>query len=165
MILLRTCFLAIICGALFSACSSGGAYKPANSFQSSGYREQALSEDQWLVSYRVRGQNSTEAYRLALKRAAELTVEQGYDWFEVINRREEHSGNTEPRSSIGLSRRYETHTDCGLLTCRSRVQPSTESHLSIAATERRSSLSEIEIRMGKGLRPDLGNVYLAGELR
>lgn len=70
------------------ACASAGpdAYGPADG-DGFGYAEQAIENDRYRVVYRGSAGSSPERVEdLALRRAAELTLENGFDWFRVAGR-------------------------------------------------------------------------------
>lgn len=71
-------------GALvLAACATPTAYAPQGyGGQSGGYAEQRLQADRWAVSFNgnsVTSRDTVEMY--LLYRAAELTLQSGYDWF------------------------------------------------------------------------------------
>lgn len=71
-------------GALaLSACATPTAYAPQGyGGQSGGYAEQRLQADRWAVSFTGNSVTSRETVEIyLLHRAAELTVQSGYDWF------------------------------------------------------------------------------------
>ncbi len=162
-------YLALLSVLFIMVACSAPTYKAASSERGYGYREKALSDDQWLVSFRMAGGSAQDAYQLVLKRSAELTLQQGYDWFEVIHRRRvEQEGADTARVSTQVAASSQTVTRCGLLNCETYSRPSNMNTTGLNATTRSQrpyALAEVEIRMGTGLSPDLDNVYLAHELR
>lgn len=71
-------------GALvLSACATPTAYAPHGyAGQSGGYSEQRLQSDRWSVAFAGNSLTSRETVEIyLLYRAAELTVQSGYDWF------------------------------------------------------------------------------------
>jgi hypothetical protein len=78
-----------------SACETATPYQPLNpaNRDAGGYGETKLEQDRWRVIFRgndVTARETVETY--LLYRAAELTVSQGYDWFETVQRQtERHS--------------------------------------------------------------------------
>jgi hypothetical protein len=152
---------------LAAGCTSQSHYRAAEGKHDSGYQEKSLTEDQWLISYRSRARDAEHNYQRALRRAAERTMLQGYDWFEVVNR-EQFS-----RERERLSAQYEhditpprREVNCGLLTCRERVYaPQTVTRVSYDTnTSQGPATTRIEIRMGKGLRPEEGRFYNARDV-
>jgi hypothetical protein len=84
---------------LLAGCASTPTYGPAGS-SGFGYSEQAIEANRYRVSYKAR--SPVEAEDGALRRAAELTRQQGYDFFTVTSRSLERDRGRSPRSSIGI---------------------------------------------------------------
>jgi hypothetical protein len=81
-------FTALSLGAL-SACETATPYQPVASgnAQSGGYSETRLEANRWRVTFQgntLTSRSTVENY--LLNRAAELTVAQGFDWFETTDR-------------------------------------------------------------------------------
>ena len=93
----------LLCTALLSACASTSSYQPAKNDRSMGYTDYAIESNRYRVVYRANSQASADD--LALRRAAELTVHKGQDWFQVINRSHDLVGDSgaSPRVSLGTS--------------------------------------------------------------
>ncbi len=70
------------------ACATSTAYAPAGyNGQRGGYAEQRLENDRYRVSFSGNSVTSREQVEMSLLlRAAELTVQDGYDWFATVNR-------------------------------------------------------------------------------
>lgn len=64
----------------------GPVYEPANSQYDDGYSETRLDDNRYRVQYRVDNGDLRLAQDWALRRAAELTLNQRYDWFQIISR-------------------------------------------------------------------------------
>lgn len=136
-------------------CASQSAYKAAKG-DSSGYKDIALAQNHYRVQFKLAGQSRSAAQKYALMRAAELTLAQGYDWFvvEKSSLRTLHEEKPfEPGTRPAITR------SCGLLGCRSRMT-TPESTLDIPGTD---TLAIVEIRMGRGVRPE-NKSYDAREL-
>lgn len=71
-----------------AACATSTAYAPAGlNGQRGGYAEQRLESDRYSVSFSGNSVTSRDQVEMSLLlRAAELTVENGYDWFSTVNR-------------------------------------------------------------------------------
>lgn len=89
----------VAAGMLLSACATGTPYQPYRSHFAGGihggYSEQRLAPDRYLV--RFHGNSLTSRDRVEgymLYRAAELTVQNGFDWFLVLDRNVEHNVHT-----------------------------------------------------------------------
>jgi hypothetical protein len=88
--------------AVVSACASGPtSYAPANGGDR-GYSERQIEADRFRVRFDGGSDVSFEQLEnLALRRAAELTLENGGDWFEIVSRSSE--GDDENPVSVGGS--------------------------------------------------------------
>ena len=89
-IIRKTPVLLAVAGALaLGACASTATpYQPAGlNGQRGGYAEQRLEQDRFRVSFAGNSVTSREQVEMALLlRAAEITLESGYDWFETVDR-------------------------------------------------------------------------------
>jgi hypothetical protein len=149
---MRTIIIAAY-SALFivGACASGPDYAPATSAEALGYSDQRIENDRWRVTYRGDTKMSAAAVQdYALMRAAQLTLENGGDWFEIVT----------ADTDADAKRRYSTQTDyesqfavqrsCGLLGCSSRLVPvMTRTEHDVVDT-RTVYEHAIEFRIGKG---------------
>jgi hypothetical protein len=98
--------LTALTASLLTACAtSAPTYGPASLNNAGlGYEDIRIENDRWRVSYTARGNNSElEAERLALRRAADLADRNGYDWFEVVDRRTVTSGEDRSPVRVGGS--------------------------------------------------------------
>ena len=79
-------------------------YQPATGPGVMGYVETPIEHDRWRVSFR--GAGGTDIQRvsdLALRRAAELTLAKGYDWFCIVGRDASGApGGVRPNVSFGF---------------------------------------------------------------
>lgn len=87
---MKTNSLLLVAGAalLLSACATSTAYAPVGyDGQRGGYAEQRLEGDRYRVSFSGNSVTSREQVEMGLLlRAAEITVENGYDWFSTVER-------------------------------------------------------------------------------
>ncbi len=150
---------------LLSSCASQSPYRQATR-NGYGFQETKLSDTQYNIRFKLRGDNVAKAKDLALLRAAELTLEHGYSWFQVLDKESVVEKNNDSNFQAGVSRQTETTTHCGLLTCQSTTRPTTGYHASAelgAHSEKTERM--IEIRMGKGVQPQDGRSYNAKQLK
>ncbi len=67
-----------------TACASGpSAFGPAKSYDSMGFRNTQIQNDRFRVSYTAG--NAAEAQDFALLRAAQITLDEGYSHFKIID--------------------------------------------------------------------------------
>ena len=153
---MRTLILIFILTSLISGCASQPEYRPAKN-NGPGYSEQKITEDRYRINYKSRHSDIAKTTNYAQLRAAELTKQQGYDWFVVshqetfVEREKINSG-----SSISTAHQREYVRDCGLLTCQTHSRPTNELSVDINSNIGKSSQVQVilEIRMGKGTRPE-----------
>jgi hypothetical protein len=82
--------LTVLIASLTAACASPQpVYGPASqNAYGVGYDQVRIENDRWRVSYSDRGQGAAlRAERLVLRRAADLVIRNGYEWFEIVDRR------------------------------------------------------------------------------
>lgn len=143
------------------ACASSPDYVESGSPEDHGYYTQKISDDRYRVVYngnRRAGLERTRDY--ALLRAAEVTLREGYTWFEIVDRDTHTKTTRRPETRFGHERAYTIDRDCGVLGCASRMRPVTYTRWEAGngREERRHSHS-IEIRMDKGELPEDGRAY------
>ena len=78
-------FATLIMGLTLAACASQPAYRAAEN-GGYGYSETKLTDTQYRVYFKGKGSDKTKAMDYAMLRAAEVTLNEGYDWFVVANR-------------------------------------------------------------------------------
>lgn len=155
-----TRIVVIVTSLLLTACSSQPDYRAAKG-NGYGYAEQKISDNYYRVTFKARGDDSGEAKAYALRRAAELTAEQGYDWFMVVDKETVTEREPDAASRVGTTYQHTTVQDCSLLGCRSRTvtRPQYEVGLSMGGRDQVEAV--LEIRLGKGVMPEGGNSYPA----
>jgi hypothetical protein len=145
-----------------AACASLAPYGPQQGPGGQGFSEQRIESDRYRVTYNGVGAPGPVA-DLALLRAAELTLEQGYDWFEVTQRyidgRPDSAGGVRPSVSVGFgssSGRYGGYRYSG---------SSTGVGVGLNFSGPSPTSTVLEVRLGRGPQPDRGEVYDAAEVR
>jgi len=135
-----------------SACASLAPYGPQQSAGGQGFNEQRIESDRFRVTYNGVGAVGPVADR-ALFRAAQLTVDQGYDWFEVTQRwidgRPDSAGGVRPSVSIGAgASRYGGYRASGVGV-----------GLGLDLSGPQPTSTTLEIVMGRGAKPDRPDAY------
>ena len=146
----------IVALALAACATDAGLYHPASSLRGTGYSEQKLETNRWRVTFT--GGPSTPAgvvQDYALLRAAELTLNMGYEWFSVAGR------STVPQDS-GYGPRFSGMfgPPCGRFGCRSGLYGG---FWYDDYDENRLSAS-LDIVMGKGPKPSDASTYDAKDV-
>lgn len=157
----RIIFVATIL--MLGACASTPDYVAADNASDYGHYTRKISDDRYRVNYN--GRRSTDlqdARDYAMLRAAELTLNKGYDWFQIVDRETSTIESREPEMQVGFGYEQARHVEtyCGVLTCTRTERPTryTSMHFDNRRPEVRHSHS-IEIVMGKGKVPENGNYY------
>jgi hypothetical protein len=157
-------FAVIVMALGLGACASSPRYVPADDAGAYGHYNTQLEENRYRIVFNGRqstGLNTTRDF--ALLRAAELTLQQGYDWFQVVDR-ETFSTNqrdVEPTMAFAYERAYYNDIDCGLLACTRSVRPRNYGYMELGNGRAQTTHSHaLEIVMGSGKMPtDGGNYY------
>lgn len=80
--------LAVAAALTLSACSTATPYQPATKTSSGyGYSDQRIENDRWRVTFAgnsLTTRQTVESYMLY--RAAQLTLDNGFDWFDTVDR-------------------------------------------------------------------------------
>ncbi len=148
---MRTLMIAAL-AALASGCVSadGTAYGPADA-KGYGYEDARIEADRFRVIFRGDGATPVDVVEdYALLRAAELTLDNGYDWFRVVAR----DLNAEDRGGVGLGGGFGTGSYGG----RGGVSVGVGGDLGTVGG-RRFFTARLEILAGAGEQPDDGEVY------
>lgn len=165
---IKMIFVALIAVAL-AACSSSTTYQPAEKLGAYGYTETKLGKNRYRVTFTGNTITDKETVNdYALLRAAELTMQEGYDWFQLVNRDSE----SKSRSTSSFSGVHEVgggssvYQRCGLMSCDTYVvdHPSRLSGGVSSTSTRTSYQSSLEIKMGNDPMPDTAEAYNAQEL-
>ncbi|MGH7019794.1 MAG: CC0125/CC1285 family lipoprotein [Brevundimonas sp.] len=135
-----------------SACASLAPYGPQQGARGQGFSEQQIESNRFRVTYNGVGAPGPVVDR-ALFRAGQLTVDQGYDWFEVTQRwidgRPDSAGGVRPSVSIGAgSSRYGGYRSSGVGV-----------GLGFDLSGPQPTSTTLEIVMGRGAKPDRPEAY------
>jgi hypothetical protein len=157
---MRHSVLILLIGLLLSACASQSDYVPASS-AGPGFGERQLGERHFMISFTARGTDRDKSWQLALRRAAEVTLDQGYDWF-VISRSEvnleRQTAPSRPMPQPQLVR------ECNLLGCRTHSLVTPGIQPPAVGEGRRRLETLLEIRLGKGVKPVQEQLFDAAEI-
>ena len=160
-------FLVII---LVAGCATQTVYKPAEERGAEGYSETRLGESRYRITFVGNSQTNAETVKdFALLRAAELTLQEGYTWFQVVERDTDKKVNaaTSVSSGFGSGGYTSVYRDCGVLTCQTVVSssPGFSTGIGIGSTTTRSEYSHaLEVLLGKPPMPKDANAYDAREV-
>lgn len=135
-----------------SACASLAPYGAQQGPNGQGFSEQRIESNRYRVSYNGVGAAGRVA-DWALLRAADLTTEQGYDWFEVTQSwtdgRPGGAGGVRPSVSIGGgSSRYGGYSASGVGV-----------GVGLNFSGPQPTSTTLEVLLGRGQKPDRPNAY------
>lgn len=134
------------------ACASLAPYGAQGGPGGQGYSEQRIESDRYRVTYNGVGAPGPVA-DFALLRAAELTTQEGYDWFEVVQSwtdgRPGGAGGVRPSVSIGGgTSRYGGYSASGVGV-----------GLGLDLSGPQPTSTTLEIVMGRGDKPSRPSAY------
>lgn len=146
----------VLCGlVLATACAAGPEYRPALTDDDQGYSSSMIDTGRYRVSYTGdSGQSASEVQNLALLRAAEVTLDNGGDWFEIIT--DNTSGDVRTRKRLadqGVNTMPELRRDCGVLGCTTRGFPVSVRDSDIESETRVVYDHTMEILIHQGTKP------------
>lgn len=163
---MKTIMMLLLTTMLLAGCASKPDYRPANN-GSVGYSEQKISDDRYRVQFKIYSKTVADAADYALLRSAQLTQQQGFDWFLITTKETfVEATNMQPAATVGVSQGRQRVRDCGLLTCDTYERPSSQVGASISTglqSVRKEVNTILEIRMGKGTKPN-DNSYHAQDV-
>jgi len=139
-----------------SACASLAPYGPQQGPGGQGFAEQRIESNRYRVTYNGVGAPGPVA-DYALLRAADLTTQSGYDWFEVTQRwidgRPDSAGGFSPSLGVGYgsgrhSGRYGSYSSSGVGV-----------GVGLNFSGPSPTSTTLEILMGNGRKPDRPEAY------
>lgn len=149
-----TSLAAVLALMALAACARPTPYQAAESRDGHGYAEQRIGEGQYRIGFNGNGITTRKTVDLyLLYRAAELTEDQGFDYFIVGERKEyiDPQGLAGRQSQVSFSRRQELLIGSGI---RARFGEEIVDHYG----------AEIEILMQNGDMPKSENVHRAADV-
>lgn len=155
--MLRPTLLAAALVLSLGACATAPTlYQPAAGPQGVGYSEYRIEPGRYRITFRGGpGAPARKVEDYALRRAADLAVAEGYDWFRVGDRSTEGRPDSGPRIGVGMGGAdYGRHTGLSL---------GVGTSFSLGGGP--SLTTTIEVFMGRGERPHGLDVYDARAVR
>lgn len=155
---------------LLAGCASQTPYRPAERAGTEGYTETRLTDNRYRIVFTGNTLTRSETVQdYALLRAAELTLQQGYDWFRVANQDIERKDrqNTTVDTGFAVPPQTSVYRECGLIACRTTVSqsPGYAFGTGVATTSTsRSYTSQVEITMQKYPKADQADAYDARDV-
>lgn len=141
--------------ALAACATEPTVYGPAASNTATGYREQRIENERYRVTFRANPDlKQAQVEDLAMRRAAEITLAQGYQWFHVVTRATDLvGGDRGGGTSVGLggsSGSYGSSVGVGI-------------GFNLSGDTRRYE-TVLEILLGRGEKPADPNAYNAQQV-
>lgn len=153
--MIRAFVLSLAALALAACATSPPPYAPAATARASGYSETQIESNRYFVTYRApSGADAALVQDYALLRAADLTLQNGREWFWVDRRTvdEVDARNSGPSVGVGIGGgSYGRHSGGG-------VGVGINIPLGGQSGQRASSAT-LEVRFGEGPKPDDANAY------
>lgn len=149
-------------GLSLAACASLAPYSAQTGPGGQGYTEQRIENNRYRVTYYGVGAPGPVS-DFALLRAAELTTQEGYDWFEITQRwvdgRPDSAGGMRPSVGVGYGSsrydgRYGRYSSSGVGV-----------GVGLNFTGPSPTSTSLEVVMGNGSRPDRPDAYDARGVR
>jgi hypothetical protein len=116
--------LAVSAAIGLGACASGPGYRAAPNATAAGYSEQLIDSSHWRVRYTgTTRMTSAQVQDYALMRAAQLTLENGGQWFQVVSSDSDADLRTRTSIETDFGPEYAVRRSCGLLGCTTEAVP------------------------------------------
>jgi hypothetical protein len=153
----RLIVVALAALSLAACATTPTVYQPAAGPKAVGYSEYRIEPGRYRITFRGgSGAPAQQVFDYALLRAADIAIEQGYDWFRVYDRFTESSGyDSGPHVGVGVGGSNYGHS--------SSVGVGVGTSFNLGPGPAVSAT--IEVVMGKGPRPEGMDVYDARGLR
>lgn len=145
----RPVLFALVC--TLAACSTTPTvYAPAAGPEDIGYREQAIESGRYRVSFRANPDlDAAQTEDMAMRRAAELTLQQGGEWFRVVTREtERYGGRDNGGTSVGVGGSTGSYGSSVGVGIGFDLSP-----------DSRRYVTTMEILIGQGPKPDEARAY------
>lgn len=154
---MRRLLAATLLAATVAACATPTVYQPARTPTGVGFTETRIENDRYRVTFRGGGgASAAQVSDYALVRAADLALQNGYDWFIVDQRWTERTGSgSGPRFSVGAG-----GTDFGRSSAFGLGVGT-----SFGLGGGPALATTLEVRLGRGPQPAGFNVYDARQVR
>lgn len=146
----RILFSCVVALSLAACATAPTVYQPAATAQDMGWRATRIEADRYRVSFRANPDLKRDQVEdMALRRAAEITLADGYEWFRVVSRNTEQVGGRDRGgTSVGIggsSGSYGSSVGVGI-------------GLDLSPDSRRYEAA-LEILLGRGAKPSGADVY------
>lgn len=165
--MMRSLFMPVVLMTMLGACATQAVYAPATSKGGPGYTETRLGTGRYRVTFTGTSDTPKEAAQdYALLRAAELSLQDGYDWFRLANQDVEKKVRESTTMDGGaIAPATQVYRDCGLLACQTTVVSDPTYGMDMSTTTTTATYTaEVEIVAGRQPKPDGTDVYDARDV-
>lgn len=153
---MKPVFIALTALALAGCAASGPPLYSAADKDGFGYSERQIESDRYQIVYRgSAGMQPNVVQNYGLRRAAELSLTNGYDWFHVVTRQmvKDQRGGVDLGLGVGTGS-YGRHTGVGVGVGTDIGRVGAKDYVTLT----------MEVIMGHGKRPEGGDVYVAADV-
>lgn len=153
--MIRTFVFAAAVAALAACATTPPPYAAATGPNSAGYSETQIENNRYFVTYRAGGASDAQLLQdYALLRAADLTLQNGREWFWVDRRTLDEANTRRSGPSFGVG------VGAGSWGRRSGGSVGVGMNFPLGGGQgQRARSATLEIRMGEGPKPDDPNAY------
>jgi hypothetical protein len=153
--MIRTLVFAAACAVLASCATSPPPYAPAATQNGVGYSETQIESNRYFVTYRAGAAADAQLLQdYALLRAADLTLQNGREWFWVDRRTLDDQNTYRSGPSVGVG------IGAGSWGGRGGSSVGVGVNLPLGGGQgQRARAATLEIRFGEGPKPDDPNAY------
>jgi hypothetical protein len=151
--MIRPLISAVALATLAACATTPPSYGPAASASAAGYSETQIESNRYFVTYRAPGAAEVTVLEdFALRRAAELTLQNGRAWFWVDRRTiDQEAGRSGPSVGVGVGG--------GSWGGSGGVGASVGFNFPLGGGGQRARSATLEVRFGEGPKPDDANAY------
>jgi hypothetical protein len=153
--MIRTFVIAAALAALAACATAPPPYQAAATPTAVGYSETQIENNRYFVTYRAAGAADAQVLQdYALLRAADLTLQNGREWFWVDRRTldDQNARRSGPRFGVGVGAGSYGGSGGGSVGVGMNFPLG-------GGQGQRASAATLEIRMGEGPKPDEPNAY------
>jgi len=159
--------LSVGCMLLLLGCATPQptAYQESSAESDFGYNETKLTETQYRIEFV--GNRFTEESQIndyAMLRAAEVTIQKGYDWFTILTSETDRETKTRPDMQVSAATNNRVTRKCGLLGCSSYVTSDFSGAGINTNVVDGKATTTMQISMGSGEAKNPSSVFNAKEL-
>jgi hypothetical protein len=154
--MIRTFIFVAACALIAACATTPPPYAAAASPSGAGYSETQIESNRYFVTYRASGTADAQLLQdYALLRAADLTLQNGREWFWVDRRTldDQNAQRSGPSFGVGVG--------AGSWGGRSGGSVGVGMNFPLGGGGQRANSATLEIRMGEGAKPDDPNAYEA----